>query len=46
MKIISKQGVFDSDPILHMTKLESGAVLIYAQEPDETMQNLWKRSVL
>ena len=46
MKIISKKGTFDSDPTLHMTKLESGTVIIYAAEPDETIQNVWRRSVL
>lgn len=46
MKIISKQGVFDSDPTLHITKLESGALLIYTQEPDQTIYNVWRRSVL
>ena len=46
MKIISKQGMFDTDPTLHMTRLESGAVLIYSQEPDNTIHNIWRRSVL
>lgn len=46
MKIISKQGTFDSDPSLHISKLESGALLIYTLEPDVTINNIWKRSVL
>lgn len=46
MKIISKQGMFDTDPTLHMTKLESGTLIIYAQDPDKTINNIWKRSVL
>ena len=46
MKIISKKGTFDSDPTLHMVRTESGVTIIYAAEPDETIQNIWRRSVL
>ena len=46
MKIYKKGMMFDSDPSLHMDKLESGTLLIYAAKPDETMNSVLKRSVL
>lgn len=46
MKIYKKEMMFDSDPTLHMDRMESGTLLIYAAKPDETMNNLLKRSVL
>ena len=47
MKIISKRGTWDSDPSLRMTPvLESGITIIYADKPDNTIHNIWKRSVM
>ena len=46
MKIYRKERMFESDPSLEGVKLESGAVLIYANEQDNMVMNLWKRSVL
>jgi len=46
MKIYKKEMMFDSDPSLHMAQLESGKFLIYAGKPDETINSIWKRSVL
>lgn len=46
MKIYRKGMMYDSDPSLRMDVLESGAILIYSGKPDDTMNNIWKRSVL
>lgn len=46
MKIYRKERMFDTDPSLEGVRLESGAVLIYANKQDGMVMNLWRRSVL
>ena len=46
MKIYKKGMMYDSDPSLHVSKLENGKLLTYAMEQDTTMDSVLKRSVL
>lgn len=46
MKKLSKTGMFDTDPSLKGVRLESGTYLIYANEQDQTINSIWRRSIL